>query len=131
MSAPRRSIGVRAEPAGPGTVVVSVTGEIDVVTVTGLRRELAVLVDDESVSSLVVDLSGVSFVGSSGLAELVEAESELDARGGTLRVVVGQQPAVVRAFTASGLAEVFPLFQDMAAALRMSPRGVPSEDAAT
>jgi anti-anti-sigma factor len=111
--------------------VVTVTGEIDVVTVTGLRRELAVLVDDESVSSLVVDLSGVSFVGSSGLAELVEAESELDARGGTLRVVVGQQPAVVRAFTASGLAEVFSLFQDMAAALRMSPRGVPSQDAAT
>ncbi len=98
-----------------GATVVSVSGEVDMVTTprlnTCLQEQLALNPD-----RLVIDLSGLSFLGSSGLAVLVESLD--DARGGgtDLRLVCSSRE-VVRPLEATGLTELFQTFPDLNSAL--------------
>jgi anti-sigma B factor antagonist len=52
--------------------VVRVTGEIDLTTVPALRRELDAA-REEAAATVLLDLSGVTFIDSSGLHLLLEA----------------------------------------------------------
>src|ERR1700733_9440643 len=49
-----------------GVAVVSVSGEIDLVTAPALEQSIGAVVTD-SPSALIIDLSGVEFLGSVGL----------------------------------------------------------------
>jgi len=69
--------------------VVEVTGEIDVYTAPALREELSRLVDGEH-TNLVVDLTQVSFMDSTGLGVLVGALKKVRTLGGDLRPVITQ-----------------------------------------
>jgi len=62
-----------------GTTVVSVAGEIDIASAPELRE---CLLDTDG--NVVVDLRGVSFLDSCGIAVLAEASKRLDLSGGTL-----------------------------------------------
>ena len=75
-------IGVRHQP---GHVLVTVAGEIDIVTAPHLRDRLAAAA--ASGRRLVVDLDQVSFLGSAGLDVLAGAARQARARGGDLGVV--------------------------------------------
>jgi anti-sigma B factor antagonist len=97
--------------------VVTLSGEIDVRTVEQLREALGLGTVQAPGPEIVLDLSGVSFLGSSGLAALVEGASTLRNRGGWLRVVTGNQRVVVRALEVTGLAGVFPTHSSVADAL--------------
>lgn len=98
-----------------GATVVGVSGEVDMVTTPSLgeclREQLA-----QSPARLVVDLSGLSFLGSSGLAVLVESLDDARARGTDLRLVCHSRE-VVRPLEATGLTELFQMFPDLASAL--------------
>ena len=59
---------------GRRTLVVS--GEIDLATAPGLRRELETLIV-EAHSPAVLDLSAVTFIDASGLSELVAAQRKV------------------------------------------------------
>jgi anti-anti-sigma factor len=61
---------------------------------------------------LVVDTSGLTFCGSSGIAVFVEAREEAEARGAQLRVVV-PAGALRRAVEAVGLANYLPITLDL------------------
>ena len=65
----------------------------------------------------VLDLSGVSFLGSSGLAVLVEARDQAQRSSGELRLVCSSR-IVLRALEATGLRELFDISPDLATALR-------------
>lgn len=56
--------------SGDGTVVLRLQGDLDVATAAELRRALAQALDG-SPSSLVLDLSELSFVDSTGIGALV------------------------------------------------------------
>jgi anti-sigma B factor antagonist len=83
-------------------VVIRVRGEIDLTTAQELTGPI-----DEAISArrhvVVVDLSEVTFMDSSGLTALVRCSRHADARGSTL-VVRDPQPAVRRVLEISGLA---------------------------
>ncbi len=98
-----------------GAAVVSVRGEVDMVTTPRLQACL----QDRLASSpqrLVVDLSAVSFLGSSGLAVLVECLEDARGRGTELRLVVSSRE-VIRPLEATGLTELFQTHQDVESAL--------------
>ena len=62
----RGATGARAPPGREGRDVVVVRGEIDVATSPALREELYATSIDGGVTELVVDLSGLGFIDSSG-----------------------------------------------------------------
>lgn len=64
-------------------VVLSLTGELDPHTAPVLRSVLEAQVSDGT-RTLVFDLSGLSFVDSSGLRVIIAAHHEMAARGGRL-----------------------------------------------
>ncbi|MCT2587905.1 anti-sigma factor antagonist [Actinophytocola gossypii] len=88
-------------------VVVSVGGELDLATVPLLRERLDTLSDVVAVPSpLVVDLSGLSFIGSAGLALLVDLNNQCVERG-VLLALVANGTVVPRAIQVTALDQVF------------------------
>jgi anti-sigma B factor antagonist len=88
-----------------GRDVVAVRGEIDVATSTTLRDELYAVMDGGS-KALVVDLSGLGFIDSSGLGVLVGSLKHMRERGGELTLAGLAQPAL-RVFEITGLTDLF------------------------
>ncbi|RKT56551.1 anti-anti-sigma factor [Saccharothrix australiensis] len=97
-----------------GVTVVAATGEIDMLTAPDLRAD--VLGRMEDAATLVLDMSSVSFLGSAGLAVLVEASQHAKRRGTAFRVVAVER-AVTRPLAATGLGEVFSVYGSVAEAL--------------
>lgn len=98
-----------------GTRVVAVAGEVDMGTTPRLRSALQQELGSTR-SMLVVDLSEVQFLGSSGLAVLVETKGAAGERGIPLRLVCSSRE-VLRPLEATGLTELFAIYPDRAAAL--------------
>ncbi len=71
--------------------VLTVRGEVDVNTVPRLREALGEAVAEGS-GALVVDLSAVSFIDSSGLSALLNALRRLTRAGRRLALVVSDGP---------------------------------------
>jgi anti-anti-sigma factor len=66
-----------------------------------------------------VDLSGLSFIDSSGIGILIAAFQE--SSGNQMRVVVGSGTQVDRVFRIAGVADALPVYHDRAAALVAMP----------
>ncbi len=108
------ALGLTVTEHGPARVL-SASGEIDTLTAPTLRTALLAGVGD--VELVVVDLSDVEFLGSSGLAVLVEARDHVQRNGHRLRLVCGSR-IVLRALEATGLSSLFEIADDVPAALR-------------
>lgn len=92
--------------------VVHVAGEIDVYTAPSLRRYL----DDQiqrGARELVVDLSAVTFLDSTGLGVLVGRLRVIRGQSGSL-LIVGARDRVLKVFTITGLDTVFPMADTLA-----------------
>jgi anti-sigma B factor antagonist len=99
-----------------GVVTVSATGDIDAYTAPLLRSVLDGHLQ-RGRPHLVLDLSGVQFLGSAGLAALVETQKSASARGIHLRLIATTR-AVTRVLEVTGLSELFAI----SAAGDQSPR---------
>jgi anti-sigma B factor antagonist len=100
---------------GPGYVVVTVAGEVDIATVAQLRERLAALA--VSGVPLVADLDQVSFIDATGLGALAGAAREATEHGTSLHVVCAR-PQTRRLFRVTGLDRQIPLAHDLAEVLR-------------
>jgi anti-sigma B factor antagonist len=85
-----------------GRRVVAVAGEVDLATAPQLAECLLELTDRD----VAVDLSSVTFFGSSGMAVLVQANQAFTDAGHTLHTF-GEQEMVRRVLEIAGLYEVF------------------------
>jgi anti-anti-sigma factor len=94
---------VTAEPVGDARLIRAV-GEIDLVTVDALRRELDGA--REEVATVVLDLSGVTFIDSTGLHLLLEASR--NSAAGDWAFVVRPSVVVQRLIEVSGTGDLFP-----------------------
>ncbi len=92
--------------------VLAVAGEIDVYTAPRLREQLLDLAKADH-RTVVVDLSEVSFVDSTGLGVLVSGLKRFREAGGDLRLVV-TAPQIVKVFEITGLSTVFAMFDTVA-----------------
>jgi anti-sigma B factor antagonist len=92
---------------------VQVGGEVDTATVDQLRATLDVTIA-KGARQLIVDLRGVSFLGSEGLGCLVHASRRAEAAGGHLYTIATQR-VVVRPIEVTGFARALRLRDDPAA----------------
>ena len=91
-----------------GRTVVELTGELDLFTAPVLREELQ-RVSDAGAHRVVVVMSGVTFMDSSGLGVLVGAVKRAVAGGGGL-CLAGARDRMVRMLHITGLIRVMPAF---------------------
>ncbi|MCV6965621.1 anti-anti-sigma factor [Mycobacterium intermedium] len=97
-----------------GVAVLSVGGEIDLVTAPALEEAIGAVVADNP-QALVIDLSAVEFLGSVGLKILAATFEKLgdSAEFG----VVARGPATRRPIHLTGLDKTFPLYPTLDDAL--------------
>jgi len=102
----------------PGTVLLEVDGEIDTATAPRLQAGLDDAMDAAHAegSHVVVDLTGVTFLASSGLAVLIGGARRVTALGGRLRLVAASR-SVTRPLQVTGADALFDTFDDVASAL--------------
>jgi anti-sigma B factor antagonist len=106
-------LGVTFEQLDARHALLVVEGEIDTLTAGSLERALTELLDDTS-EVLVIDLSAVTFLASSGLAVLIRAAHQAGER--RLRLVSTAR-AVLRPMEITGSDQLFDLYPDRATAL--------------
>ncbi len=95
--------------------VIDVAGEVDMVTSPQLRS--AVLDQFNAGTELVVlDLDGVTFLGTSGLAVLIEVREAAHAAGAELRIVCTAR-RVLRPLSIAGLVPLFDIHDTIDQAL--------------
>jgi len=98
-----------------GLTLVAVGGEIDVYTAPKLRDKITELVNAGS-TRLVVDLEKVDFLDSTGLGVLVGGLKKVRAADGTMSLICSQE-RLLKIFRITGLAKVFTIHPDEAAAV--------------
>lgn len=100
----------------PTSRVFSPEGAIDLHVSPELRASLRAIIDDEKPKRLVVDLSQVPYIDSSGIAVLIGAMQSLEHEGGVF-LVAGAQEGVRMIFESAKLDQYFHLFPDVDAAI--------------
>jgi anti-sigma B factor antagonist len=93
--------------------VIGVAGEIDLFTAPKLREQFLGTLDQEGADArLVVDLSRVTFMDSTGLGVLIGALRRINERGGRMALVCADGP-VLRVLELTRLTEVFSIFDSV------------------
>jgi anti-sigma B factor antagonist len=95
--------------------VLPLEGEIDLHVSPNLTAALNRMIDKKP-KQVVVDLSGVTYIDSAGLAALIEGMQKIEAYGGTF-ALAGLQETVRSIFEIARLDQVFRIFRDVDAAL--------------
>jgi anti-sigma B factor antagonist len=99
--------------------VLEVAGEVDVYTAPKLREKLVELVG-EGHHHLVVDMTKVEFLDSTGLGVLVGGLKRVRSHEGSLALVCNQE-RILKIFRITGLTKVFPIHDSLDEALKTPP----------
>ncbi len=105
---------VRVESAGLNASVVSLAGELDLSTIPTIEGRLFEQL--QSHTGVVVDLTRLSFIDSSGIGLLIRAFRAVD-EGGKLHTVISPGSQVERVFRLAGIDRTLPLFVERSRAL--------------
>jgi len=95
--------------------VLPLEGEIDLHVSTNIAAALQTMIEKKP-KRLVVDLAGVSYIDSSGLATLIEAMQNTQEYGGVFALAALQE-SVRTIFEIARLDQVFRIYPDVNAAL--------------
>ena len=95
-------------------VIVAPEGEIDLNSSGLVKEQLEPVIADKR-PRVILDLSGVSYIDSSGLAVFIEAMQRVQSYGGAF-VLCGLRESVSHIFNIARLDQVFRIFPDRAAA---------------
>jgi anti-sigma B factor antagonist len=98
-----------------GRAIIAVGGEIDVYTAPKLRDTITELVADGSYQ-IVVDMTEVEFLDSTGLGVLVGGLKKVRAHDGALELVCNND-RLLKIFKITGLAKVFVIHDSVDAVL--------------
>ena len=95
--------------------VVDLEGELDIYTAPQLRECLIKIADESSgAERVLLDLTKVSFIDSTGLGAIVGALRRFQQREGTLELICGRSP-VMRLLTITRLDQVFTIHEQVPA----------------
>ena len=109
---PRFELDVQDSPEGAH--VLDVRGEIHLSTTPALARGLSEAIDRGN-TRIVLDLSGVGFIDSTGLSVLLNGLRQVNALQGRMALVCAN-PTVLRLFEITSLDQTFDIFASRAAA---------------
>jgi anti-sigma B factor antagonist len=96
--------------------VVHVAGDVDLATQADFTDAVRSGLNSPA-ELIVLDLTGVDFLGSIGLRVMIQAQYDAKQAGQVLRVAEGSGGAVYRTLEVSGLDQVFELFKTVSEAL--------------
>jgi anti-sigma B factor antagonist len=100
--------GFEVESIAEDVELVAVSGELDLSNAFELRRQVEASLRSRH-SAVLVDLSGVKHMDSTGLAALIDAHQAVQERRGRLALVIGSEP-VRRTIEVRGLDRLFRIF---------------------
>lgn len=109
------NIGVQTRKEGDNVAVIVLTGEVDVYTSPRVKQEIVDLLNGGTIR-LVVDLSGVEYLDSTGLGVLIGGLKRARERDGDLKLVC-DNVRIQRIFEITGLTKIFDIFHSEADAL--------------
>jgi anti-sigma B factor antagonist len=95
--------------------ILAVSGEVDVYSAPALKDKITELLESGQ-TTLIVDLSSVAFLDSTGLGALVEARAATTEAGGAMPLVCNQE-RILKLFTITGLDGVFSIHAEVDEAL--------------
>ncbi|GAA4692519.1 STAS domain-containing protein [Pseudonocardia yuanmonensis] len=99
-------------------MVVALTGTVDYTTIPTMRAALGTAFTEPGSPTVIVDLTGVEFLGSAGIAALVDAaRAQHDDTVAALRIVVDDTRPVIRPIQLTGLDGVLALYRSREDAL--------------
>jgi anti-sigma B factor antagonist len=101
-----------------GLPVVTSPADVNISNTERLRAALVTAAGDHA--TLILDMSATAFCDSTGISVLVMAMKRAQADGGELRLVIGG-PAVRRIFKATGVDQVFRIFETLPEAAAAGP----------
>jgi len=104
------------ETASQGCTVLKIRGELDIANAPDLRERLLLILDRSAPSRLILDLSGLEFIDSSGTSVLVNTERRARLLGWTF-VLVAPHRAVSRVLEICGLDRHFLIYANISAAV--------------
>jgi anti-sigma B factor antagonist len=103
------------EQLDSGTPVVSVIGEVDLATAPAFEQTLLGVAENPT-GEVIVDLSGCSFLDTTGLRALIATKARLE-RSNRPPAVVLSNPSVLRIFQITGFDELFEIYPSLGAAV--------------
>ncbi|MFB3881034.1 MAG: STAS domain-containing protein [Armatimonadota bacterium] len=109
-------IKIGARSVDDDTAVLSLAGEVDVANASQVRDAALKLIADGA-KHLLVDLSAIEYMDSTGLGTLVGLHKRLRESGGEV-TIAGAKQSVKRLFDITGLMQVFRMHEDVSAALK-------------
>lgn len=102
-------------------------GEIDFSSAAAMQARIIGAREREATAELILDLTAVRFIDSSGLGVLLALQRELDGEQGRL-VLLCPTPAVRRSLSVTGLDRHFVLAESLTAAEALLAERVPAEE---
>jgi anti-sigma B factor antagonist len=115
MAGAGRTFAAATERLEDGTHVVRVLGEVDLATAPALERML-LAVDDDRSSAVIVDLTGCTFLDSSGLRALIASRTRLERSSRPFALVLSN-PNVLRILQITGCDKRFDIYPSLGAAV--------------
>jgi anti-sigma B factor antagonist len=102
---------LRVETRTPreGLAVIALGGEVDVYTSPRVKQEIVNLLNSGT-TKLVVDLTGVEYLDSTGLGVLIGALKRARERDGDLKLVCDNL-RILRIFEITGLTKIFDIYR--------------------
>lgn len=114
MSHDELSIDIKTEREGD-TVIFRLRGSFDIATAPSVRAALTAASGDGK-HAIVVDLTNVEFLDSTGLGALIGGHRRASENGGQVRLAVADGP-ISRLLNITGLMRVFPVYRTVGDAL--------------
>lgn len=113
------TLSVRIEDAADGASIVAIGGELDLSTIPRMQAPLLEQIGQRP--AVLVDLSGLTFIDSSGIGILIQA---LRGSNGTpVHILIATDSQVDRVFRIAGVSEALPVFTDRERALTWMRNG--------
>lgn len=91
---------------------ISISGRLDIMGTEEIAMKFSALACADN-RRLIVDLTGVSFLASIGIRELITNAKALQRRGGRMVLFVGENASVIKTLEATGIDALLPMFVDM------------------
>ena len=98
-----------------GKPVLDLTGEVDSYNSPRLRETMVSLIDQGN-PELIVNMTGVDYIDSTGLGTLVGGLKRASEKNGAIRIICPNEQ-IYKVFNITGLVKVFPIFQNEQEAL--------------
>src|SRR5438105_13061032 len=114
---PEEEMNLRVETRSPrpGVAIIALIGEVDVYTSPRVKQEIVNLLNGDT-TRIIVDLTAVEYLDSTGLGVLIGGLKRTRERDGDLKLIC-DNVRILRIFEITGLTKIFDIYRNEAEAL--------------